>query len=60
MLEMIEYEHFNVPPPQGIGRADTVLRDVLDAHEALGLATETLVPASVLAWYRSDDYFGNR
>lgn len=60
MLEMIEYEHFNVPPHQRSGRADTVLRDVLDAYVTLGKAMEKLVPAPVLAWYRSDDYFGNR
>lgn len=60
MLEMIEYEHFNVPSHQRSVRADTALRDVLDAYVALGMATEKLVPASVLAWYRNDDYFGSR
>jgi len=60
MLEAIEYEHFNVPPHERCGRADAALRDVLDAYVALGMATEKLIPAAVLAWYCSDDYFGDR
>lgn len=58
MLEMIEYEHFNVPPPGRGGRADAALREVLDACEALDMAVGDLVPPAVLAWYRSNDYFG--
>jgi hypothetical protein len=60
MLEMIEYEHFNAPPHERSGRVEKVLRDVLDAYVALGVDIQTLVPASVLAWYRSDDYLGSR
>jgi hypothetical protein len=58
MLEMIEYEHFNVPAPERIGRADAALREVLDACSALDMAVEDRVPPAVLAWYRGDDYFG--
>ncbi len=57
MLEMLEYEHFNAPM-QRRGRVGKALRDVLDAYVALGEDIRPLVPASVLAWYGSDDYFG--
>lgn len=60
MLEMIEYEYFNAPPHERNGRVEKVLRDVLDAYIALEVDIQTLVPASVLAWYGSDDYFGSR
>jgi hypothetical protein len=60
MLEMVEYEHFNVPLHERGARADNALREVLDAYVALGLAVEERVPPAVLAWYRSDDYFGDR
>ncbi len=60
MLEMIEYEEFNVPSNDGNRLANTVLRDVLDACVALGVDMSTLLPASVLAWYWSDDCFGSR
>jgi hypothetical protein len=60
MLEMIEYEHFNVPSHEGGRRVEKVLRDVLDAYVALGMDLQALVPESVLSWYGSDDYFGAR
>ncbi|GAA0887490.1 GIY-YIG nuclease family protein [Rhodanobacter soli] len=60
MLDMIEYEHFNVPAHEGDRRMEKVLRDVLDAYVALGMDLQTLVPDSVLSWYGSDDYFGTR
>ncbi|MFC5437881.1 GIY-YIG nuclease family protein [Rhodanobacter umsongensis] len=60
MLEMIEYERFNMPPHGRGGRADSALRDVLDAYVAMGMAVEDRVPPAVLAWYHSDDYFGDR
>jgi len=60
MLEMIEYEHFNVPPQERSGRADRALREVLDAYATLGMAVEERVPPAVLEWYRNDAYFGDR
>ncbi len=60
MLEMIEYEHFNVPPHEGSRHVEKVLRDVLDAYAALGMDLQALVPEAVLSWYGSDDYFGAR
>ena len=60
MLEVIEYEHFNVPSAERSGRAGHALREVLDAYEALGMPVHERVPPAVLAWYGSDDYFGDR
>lgn len=60
MLEALEYEYFNVPVPLRSGYGGKALRDVLDACVALGMEIRTLVPAQVLDWYRSDDYFGAR
>ncbi|HEV2681132.1 MAG TPA: GIY-YIG nuclease family protein [Rhodanobacter sp.] len=59
MLDVIEYTHFNSPPHERSGRVEQALRDVLDAYVALGVDIQTLVPASVLSWYWSDDYFGS-
>jgi hypothetical protein len=60
MLEMIEYDCFNTPPNEQGGRAETVLRDVLDAYVALEIEISSLVPASVDTWYHSNDYFSSR
>ena len=60
MLEMIEYEHFNVPSHEGDRRVEKVLRDVLDAYAALGMDLQALVPDSVRSWYGNDRYFGTR
>lgn len=57
MLEALEYEYFNVPGPARSGHGAKVLRDALDACAALGMEIRALVPAQVLDWYRSDDYF---
>ncbi len=53
MLEMIEYERFNVPAPQRTARADKALAQVLDAYMALGVDVQPLVPRSVWRWYQS-------
>ena len=55
LLEMIEYERFNLPPEQQLGHAARALRAVLDAYTALGIDIASLVPATVQAWYRDDD-----
>ncbi|TCV97761.1 T5orf172 domain-containing protein [Luteibacter rhizovicinus] len=60
MLEMIEYQHFNTPPRERSRGVERALREVLDAYVALDVNIETLVPVSVLEWYRSDDYFASR
>jgi hypothetical protein len=51
MLEMIEYQHFNIPLDQRNGRGEKVLRDALDAYVALGNDLQALVPEPVLDWY---------
>jgi T5orf172 domain. len=60
MLEALEYEYFNAPAAVRNGHGEKALRDTLDACAALGMEIQTLVPAQVLDWYRSDDYFGAR
>jgi hypothetical protein len=60
MLEALEYEYFNVPGAAPGGHGERALRDALDTCAALGMDLPDLVPAVVLAWYRSDDYFGTR
>ena len=52
-LEAIEYERHNVPAELGEGRAERALSDALALCEALGLEADSLVPARVLAHYRS-------
>ncbi|WP_426702610.1 GIY-YIG nuclease family protein [Rhodanobacter sp. Col0626] len=59
MLEMIEYQHFNVPTHEHNARAATVLRDVLDAYVALDIDIAALLPGSVFDWYHRTDYFGS-
>lgn len=59
MLEMIEYQHFNVPPLERGAQAETVLREVLDAYVALDIDIGALLPASVFDWYHDADYFGS-
>lgn len=53
VLEMIEYERFNVPAPQRTARADKALGQVLDAFVALGVDVQPLVPRAVWRWYQS-------
>lgn len=60
MLDALEYEYFNVPAPARSGRGEKALRDALDACAAVGMEIQALVPAPVLDWYCSDDYFGAR
>jgi len=57
MLERIELYHFNADERQRLGH-DRSLRNVLDAYEAVGLALDERVPASVLQWHRYG--FGQR
>lgn len=59
MLEMIEYRHFNLPAHERSGRAEAVLREVLDAYVALDIDIAALLPPVVLDWYHSNDYFGS-
>jgi Meiotically Up-regulated Gene 113 (MUG113) protein len=50
-LKLIEFYHFNAGgEPRPVH--DRSLRNVLDAYEAVGLALDERVPASVLQWYR--------
>ncbi len=53
MLEMIEYERFNLPAQQRSGRAEKALSQVLDAYVALGIALPPRVPALVWTWYQA-------
>lgn len=53
MHEAIEYAQHNLPDDREAKHLQGVLCDVLDAHVALGIDVETLVPADVRAWYRS-------
>jgi len=52
MLDMIEYERFNVPSQQQTHRVDNALCHVLDAYVAMGLSVQPLVPHAVWQWYR--------
>lgn len=51
MLDAIEFETHNVPPEQRAHAHERALRDVLDAHCALGLEPAPLVPESVACWH---------
>lgn len=53
MLELIEFERFNVAIEQPRSRAAAALRDALDVCGAVGLATQKLVPPRVWDWYVS-------
>jgi hypothetical protein len=53
MLEMIEYERFNVPMEERTQRGEKALSHVLDAYVALGMDVQPLVPRSVWSWYQS-------
>lgn len=57
MLDMIEYEHFNIPLDQRTGHCEKVLREVLDAYIALGNDLQNLVPEPVLSWYYHRSFF---
>lgn len=52
LLELIEYERFNVPAPLQTGRAAQALGHLLDAYAAVGVPIEPLLPAAVWHWYR--------
>jgi hypothetical protein len=54
MLEAVEFERHNVPAIDQTRQYERVLRDVLDAHSALRLDLQPLVPAQVFAWYLAD------
>jgi hypothetical protein len=56
VLEMIEYERFNIPADQQTGRFEKALGNVLDAYVALGVDVQPLVPPEVLAWYYHRDF----
>jgi hypothetical protein len=57
MLEMIEYQHFNLPMDEQSDRAEAVLRNVLDAYVALDFDIAALLPGPVFDWYHDTDYF---
>jgi hypothetical protein len=52
MLEAIEYARHNFPDEHEAERLQAALRSVLDAHAALGIEVDALVPTAVGAWYR--------
>lgn len=52
MLDLIEYELFNVRSDEQRGRGDAALRHLLNACEAFGLDLDKLVPRRVLTWHR--------
>jgi T5orf172 domain len=56
MLEMIEYERFNVPADEHTGRFEKALGNVLDAYVALGVDTQSLVTPAVWAWYHHRNF----
>ncbi len=53
MLELIQYEHFNVQSTDQLRRTDRALRGVLDAYVALDLDIDALVPETVATWYHT-------
>ncbi|MFZ0872450.1 MAG: GIY-YIG nuclease family protein [Rhodanobacter sp.] len=53
ILEMIEYERFNVPLEEKSQRGEQALGHVLDAYVALGIDVQPLVPRAVWGWYQS-------
>ena len=53
MLEMIEYERFNVPLEETTLRGEKALSQVLDAYAALGMDVQPLVPGPVWRWYQN-------
>jgi len=54
MLEAIEYERFNAPPPGGSSVVERAMRDALDCFDELGIPIEPLVPEPVFRWYRNN------
>ncbi len=53
MLQMIEYETFNVPPEHQRGVAAESLGYVMDACESVGMDTAQWFPDEVITWRRS-------
>jgi len=54
MLEIIEYERFNLAPgfaPSGVERA---LKNTLDAYAEIGLPVDNLVPVPVFRWHQNN------
>ncbi|WP_426690035.1 GIY-YIG nuclease family protein [Rhodanobacter ginsengiterrae] len=56
LLDSIEYERFNLPAEAQRPDTARVLRTLLDACAAVNLEVAALVPARVVAWYRSDGF----
>lgn len=52
MHQAIEYAQHNLPDDRHAKHLQGVLCDVLDAHVALGIDVEALVPTVVWTWYR--------
>lgn len=57
MRETIEYARNNLPDDGQSRHLQGVLCDVLDAHVALAMDVQTLVPADVWSWYRDHSTF---
>ena len=57
MCEAIEYAQNNLPDDGHSRHLQAVLCDVLDAHVALAMDVQTLVPADVWSWYRDHSAF---
>lgn len=51
MLEAIEEGALWLPAQRPATVLERTLRDALDAHTALGLSVESLLPAAVMRWY---------
>jgi hypothetical protein len=60
MLEADEYERHNAPPELQTRRCARALRNALDAHRALGIDVERLVPEAVWAWFTTGDGYSGR
>ena len=54
MLELVEYETFNLPPGTPAGGAGRALKNVLDAYAELGLPVDNLVPVPVFRWHQNN------
>jgi T5orf172 domain len=53
MLELIEYERFNVPMEEKTQRGEKALSHVLDTYAALGVDVQPRVPRAVWSWYQN-------
>ena len=54
MLEIIEYERFNLPPGAPRSTCEKALKNTLDAYAELGLPVDNLVPVPVFRWHQNN------